>query len=260
MKSTNATGFDGLSSKTIKEIPHITSLWITHLINSMLRTGIFPKILKIQKITPIKKPQKNSNMMTSYRPICNLQVYEKVIEEVLKRRMMTYFEENAIILEEHHGGRKGHSTISAKAVLEDEAHRNLDKNKFGLIISTDLTGAYDCVDHEILKEKMKYYGLKGKLMDLMESYLDEREQYVEIHTKKSKRTKCLKCSVIQGSRMSGMLYTIYTNEVVKLHELLNDSNWMEENLKKKAEKYKEVEHTVVQFVDDSNSMISFKHH
>ena len=117
MKATNACGYDGLNFLIIKMIPQIISLWLTHGMNQMIRKGIFPKTLKIARITPIKKPMKNPVLKESYRPICNLQVLEKVIEEVLKQRIVAYFEENDLIREEHHGGRKNHSTLSAKAVL-----------------------------------------------------------------------------------------------------------------------------------------------
>ena len=63
--------------------------------------------------------------------------------------------------------------------------------------------------------------------------------------------------MIQGSKISGLLYMIYTIEVSKLQELMEDEEWLESKRKVKKEKYKEVEHTVVNFVDDSNSVISF---
>ena len=165
----------------------------------MIRTGKFPQILKIQKITPIKKPQKNPNSLMSYRPICQLQVFEKMIEKVLKKKIEAHFEDNNIILEEHHGGRKAHSTISAKVVLDNAAHEILDQNKYGIMVSTDLTSAFDVVDHQILKKKLRFYGIKGKMMKLLESYLTNRKQYVEVQTQKLRMTKSLECSIIQGS-------------------------------------------------------------
>ena len=57
--------------------------------------------------------------------------------------------------------------------------------------------------------------------------------------------------------MLGILYSIYTNEVGKLHKLLEDKEWVEEHLKVKKEEF-EVDHTVVNFVDDSNSLMSFQ--
>ena len=257
MKTSTSCGFDQLSSKTIKLIPEITALWLTHLMNNMLRTGIFPKILKISKITPIRKPRKMQNLVESYRPICNLQIYEKCMEEVLKVKIMNYLEDNNILAEEQHGGRRHHSTATAKSVLEEAARRNLDENNLGIIVSTDLTAAFDSVDTTIMMKKLEYYGLRGRLLELMRSYLTNRFQYTEIQNVQSKIRKSPTCSVIQGSKMSGMLYSIYVNEVGKLHTLLEDKDWMEQNIKVRYEKY-DADHTVINFVDDSNSLISFK--
>ena len=51
---------------------------------------------------------------------------------------------------------------------------------------------------------------------------------------------------------------IYTNKVAKQHTLLNDEVWLEEKLKVKKEQFEEVEQIVFNFVDDSNTLISFK--
>ena len=257
MKTSNSCGFDQISSRTMKMTPEITAMWLTHLMNSMIRKQRFPRIMKISKITPIKKPRKPENLTSSYRPISNLQVYEKVIEEVLKTRITKYFEENEIILEEHHGGRRFHSTVTAMSVIEEAARRNIDNNKLGVIISTDLTAAFDTVNHRILAEKLKYYGLKGNMLGLLKSYLNQRFQYTEIQNMQSKISQSPDCSVIQGSKLSGILYTIYTNEVPRLHKLMEDKDWLMKRLKIKKPNFQEINHTVVNFVDDSNSMISF---
>ena len=131
-------------------IPEIMAFWLTHLTNQMLRTGTFPRILKIAKITPVKKPRKSTTNKMNFRPICNLQVCEKAIEDVLKRKMMDYFEENEILVKEQHGGRSNHNTITAKAGIEEACRRNLDKNELGIIVSTNLTAAFDTVNHRIM--------------------------------------------------------------------------------------------------------------
>ena len=180
LRTSNSCGYDQMSSRIIKMIPELMAFWLTHLLNQMLRTGTFPRILKISKITPVKKPRKMSTDKSSFRPICNLQVCEKVIEEVLKRKMIKYFEDNDLIVKEQHGGRKNHNTITAKAVIEEACRKNLDKNKLGLVISTDLTAAFNTVNHRILYNKLQFYGVDGRLLKLIKSYLSNRYQYVEI--------------------------------------------------------------------------------
>merc|ERR1711867_344759 len=72
MKSSNSTGHDLFSIKIYKMINSRISPHITHLINSIINTGVYPKILKISRITPIKKPDKPDDDIDLYRPINNL--------------------------------------------------------------------------------------------------------------------------------------------------------------------------------------------
>ena len=103
--SSNSCGFDEISSKTIKMIPELMIFWLWHLMNLMLRMGKFPRIIKMAEITSIKKPRELSTQISSYSPINNQQVFEKAVEEVLKKKLTTYFEINNLLCEELHWGR-----------------------------------------------------------------------------------------------------------------------------------------------------------
>jgi hypothetical protein len=47
----------------------------------------------------------------------------------------------------------------------------------------DLSKAYDVINHEILLDKLDYYGIRGKTKLWLESYLSYCSQYVEIAAK-----------------------------------------------------------------------------
>ena len=143
MQKTNSSGYDNVNSRILKEIPHIISIYMTHLINTMIRTSIFLQALKITKIIPISKPKKCVTMKTSYRPIAVLNSFEKIAEHWIKFQLTNYVEENGILLDNHRGGRKKFSTLSAKVVIDEESNKVIDKNKFGIVLSTDLSNAHD---------------------------------------------------------------------------------------------------------------------
>ena len=54
---------------------------------------------------------------------------------------------------------------------------NIDKGKYSGLIFIDLKKACDTVDHEILLEILKMYGVTGLEHDWFTSYLDDRKNF-----------------------------------------------------------------------------------
>ena len=125
-------------------------------------------------------------------------------------------------------------------------------------MTTDLTAAFDTVDTDILLQKLNHYGIRNKELRLIDNYMTDRQQYVQIDTYNSQIDKSPKCSTIQGSKMSGLLYTLYTNEVPLLHNLLHDNIYTQMTNDTNMTTYKDIEHYTINFVDDSTSIITFK--
>ena len=84
----------------------------------------------------------------------------------------------------------------------------------------DLEEAFDTVNHEIWFDKLNYYGLRGKLNDLIKSYLSNRKQYVSINGFDSE-LRNIECGVPQGSSLGPLLLLIYIND---FHFCLNESS------------------------------------
>ena len=66
---------------------------------------------------------------------------------------------------------------------------------------------------------------------------------------------CPPCSVVQGSKLSAVLYTIYTNEIPLLHTLMSqDIYYALTNTPTPV--VNDIKHTTINYVDDSTSTIS----
>jgi hypothetical protein len=86
------------------------------------------------------------------------------------------------------------------------------EQEFTLAVLCDLSKAFDVINHEILLEKLKIYGIRGIVNDWFKSYLSERSQFVEIDNIKSQKLS-IKCGVPQGSTLGPLLYLIYVNDI-----------------------------------------------
>ena len=157
MKLSGSSGLDEIDSKIIKMVPKVTAMMMTHLINSIITTGIYPDILKISRILPILKPGKAKSEEGSYRPINNLSVFDKIIQEWIKINLVNYFEDNKILINNHHWGRTNFSTVTAKSMIDYYLGKGSENNKFTAMINTDMSSAFDTVDHNILLRKLKFY-------------------------------------------------------------------------------------------------------
>ena len=88
------------------------------------------------------------------------------------------------------------------------------------ILQTDLSAAFDTVDHDILLDKLQHYGIDGSENNLIRSILSDRYQYVDIDGYSSISIPANPCLVLQGSKLSSLLYVIYCNEIPLLHNLV----------------------------------------
>ena len=171
---------DQISMDVIKQIPSLMTVIMTKIFNKMITQRKFPDCLKLARVIPLKKSGKCKLEKDSYRPINILNPLEKLLEEGLKRQLNSYFEDNDIIPDNHHGGRPGHSMLTAKAVIDKLTADSIENNKETAILTTDLTAAYNLVDHRILIKKLSFHRVGKGACELMESFLSDRKIFVEV--------------------------------------------------------------------------------
>ena len=132
------------------------------MINACINTSTIPKIFKLSRITPISKPQKPLDDIGSYRPLNNLPTLEKLLEDHILTHLNNHINKNNIIHMNHHGGRKGYSTTSALLHINNELNKNYESNKISATLATDLSSAFETIDHCLLIKKLEHYGVRGK--------------------------------------------------------------------------------------------------
>lgn len=211
LKHSNSIDVHELNSRILRETSDIILLPLTILINLIFSTGTFPDIFKYSKVIPIYK-KGDSSCLNNYRPISIISIFAKIVEIILKQRLTNYFESNLFLTDSQFGFRKNRSTFQAVQSVVGSIVGGLERGEHTAITLCDLTKAFDCVSHDLLLEKLSYYGIRGTAYSLIKSYLTNRFQRVN-YSGINSDFNMVKCGVPQGSVLGPLLFIIYINDI-----------------------------------------------
>ena len=236
MKPTGSSSYDYISMKTIKKARKSLEPLILKLVNTTISTSTYADLLKIIKILPHSKPDKDILLTESWRPINLVPALSKIIEKTMSLQIMEHLVRNNLIHNNHHGGLKGKSTQTAVIEIHDLLTEILETGGEAIFIAIDQSKSFDLVDHDILLEKLKIIGFNQKSIKLMASYLADRKQYVQVNGFDSDRIDVGPYSVAQGSILSCLLHLIYILDFPKFfhkekHSPIEYRNCSEPNAK-----------------------------
>ena len=110
-----------------------------------------------------------------FRPISLLNLFSKIFEKVLKTKIMGFIDKYNVLPPEQFGFTTNSSTELAITTIYDKFLDNLDKNQYTCAIFLDIKKAFDSRDHKILLKKLDHYGFRGKIWNLLKSYMENRK-------------------------------------------------------------------------------------
>ena len=211
IKISKSSAYQELSSRLFKDAFSVLSKELAYLFNICMTKGVFPKEWGLAEVTPIPKSG-DLNMVKNWRPISQIKLPGKLLEKIVHCQLSRYFE--GILNKSQHGFRNNKSTGTAIFDVLQEVFQNWNNKNYSSCIFIDYSKAFDTIDHTILIDKLKIYGLDTMSLNFLTSYLTNRYQRININinTVSSNYSK-LRCGVPQGSILGPLLFIIYTNDI-----------------------------------------------
>lgn len=219
LKNKASSGYDCISTRLMKQIKNEILEPITLIINQAIMTGIFPDKLKLAKVIPIYK-KADERLLENYRPISLLPAISKIFEKVIHKQVFRYFTDHDLFFHNQYGFRTNFSTESATVELIDRLLGFMDKNETPFAIFMDLSKAFDTINHKILLSKLDFYGFSDPALNLLNSYLSKRYQYVDLQGVVTEKS-LINTGVPQGSILGPLLFLIYMNDICHATSILD---------------------------------------
>ena len=203
------TTYNHIPAKMLVSVKNTSSRYIHYFYNVAIKEGIFPNSLKLADLTPAHKKQEKTNK-ENYRPISILSTPSKIFENIMYEDMYNYM--NNKLSSCLCGFRKGYSSQYCLMLMLEKWKEALDKKKLAGAILTDLSKAFDCLNHQLLIAKLEAYGFSRLSLALIFSYLTGRKQRTKINNSLSEWAD-ISSGIPQGSILGPLLFNIYINDI-----------------------------------------------
>lgn len=222
-----AMGLDGISLNMLKLVFFRLLNQITFIINTCIISSHFPIAWKQARVVALPKTA-DPTEFSQLRPVSVLPTISKVLERILFNQLKQFVDNNNIISAHQSGFREHHSSTTVLVHIGNEICGSIDDNKLMCLVLLDYTRAFDTLDHKILCNKLKYFGMDSDSVCLVNSFLSNRTQRVAINNVWSEPLE-LKQGVPQGSLLGPLLFSIYISDFweamsyCKVHHYADDT-------------------------------------
>ena len=202
---------DPIPTSVLFKFVDILYPFVLNVVNLIMEQSEFPSSLKQSIITPVVKDEsKSADDFKNTRPVNNLPFISKVVERVMYLQLNYYIESNGMHAVHQSSYRAHHSCETGMVRVMGDIQESVLRKENVALVMLDSSSAFDTVDHELLLNKLKFnFGIKGKALQLIQSYLQGRTFSVKVGNTQSQPKRVL-FGVPQGSLLGPLFYILYT--------------------------------------------------
>ena len=200
---------------------------ISSLLNRCFDQGKLPQDWKTANVSCIFKKGIKTEP-GNYRPVSLTCVLCKLAESYVKQAIYTFLEERDIFTDSQHGFRKARSCVTQLIQVTEALSNSLDNGEDVDLIYLDFQKAFDKVPHLRLLNKLKGFGISGKIHNFITDFLTDRKQRVVVNGSPSTWSS-VKSGIPQGSILGPLLFILFINDLPD--GMLNDCKMFADDTK-----------------------------
>ncbi|KAK2716480.1 hypothetical protein QYM36_006833, partial [Artemia franciscana] len=228
-----ATGPDGIHNLMLKNLLDSFVELLTELFNRSVIESAIPSESSSSSssewnkaiVISLLKAGKDPKLVDSYRPISLTSCVAKLIERLVKQRILTPLSDHIQI--EQLGFLPGRSTTDALVRLEHLIKLSFKKGKAVHVIFLDMNSAFDRVDVGQLIRKLSVMGLPNLLVNWIHQFLMGREVQASLGGSYSEfKRKAYNIGLPQGSVLSPLLFSSASQKAIDTLSIWANSNNM----------------------------------